>query len=232
MIRLFVLFIFVLCLRGNSLVAQKSAAFHWKIHSGMVFPTGWGRKSNEISFKDVAKPGVALLSGVVYQPQNRLSLGIEVGYQYLADRTAFWNVSSRGRFDANYHAFSLRTEGLIYFSDRAWQPYSGMHVGGYCLRNTLLFDSFLNQTPLDESVSYTTTNWKPGFGFIAGMSYRVSARVRIGLQIDFTIIPRLESQLEPILEQGVVVDYVLKNPHEKQHQMMATLVVWNQWGRH
>ncbi len=184
-----------------------------------------GTGAMEAAVANVASPGVLVGVEGRWMYEKRLSLGAELNYQYNPAKQNFWDVGRRGDVTAHYQTVSLLFRGDYYFSHKEVRPYTGVAFGGFFMFNDLMFASTLPEYIDDESVSYTTTLWKPGFAPEGGVVFKLNRKTFLDLNFKFIFIPNIEPEYETEIINGWPV-VINKNPHANQHhlQLSATLL--------
>ncbi len=203
--------------------AQKGVFIGGKL--GTPIPLNLFAGEDNIGFANVASPGVLVGVEGRWMYEKRLSLGAELNYQYNPAKQNFWDVGRRGDVTAHYQTVSLLFRGDYYFSHKEVRPYTGVAFGGFFMFNDLMFASTLPEYIDDESVSYTTTLWKPGFAPEGGVVFRLNRKIFLDLNFKFIFIPNIEPEYETEIINGWPV-VINKNPHANQHhlQLSATLL--------
>ena len=220
----YLIFLLIILMGTNTATSQKRRGnYFWGVRTGAILPTNLGRSNHEIGFKDVASTGFTggIMGGWHYN--ERLSLSAELNYQFLPKNESFWNVDSKGTFSANYQSTNLLLTGNYYFSNDGWRPFLGTNFGLHLLRNMVDFKSKYIGTDNDQSIHYIATDWRPGFGFNMGTLVDLARNTQLVLETRLILIPFLKEKMEPIMEEGVVVDYFIKNPHGNQNQISFTI---------
>ena len=192
---------------------------------GTAIPLNLFKDKEEIGFADVASTGILLGVEARWMYEKRLSLGAELNYQYNPAKQSFWDVGRKGDVTAHYQTASLLLRGDYYFSHKEIRPYTGVAFGAFFIFNDLTFVSSLPDIIDDESVSYRTNLWKPGFAPEGGIMFRLNKKTFLDLNVKFIFIPNIQDEYETKIIAGWPV-LINKNPHANQHhlQLSATLL--------
>ncbi len=179
---------------------------------GYSIPTNIGNSDKENGFANYADNGwqVSLLGKWFYN--KSLSLGADAGYQYQGQGDK-WNVYNRGEVDASYQTIRLLLNGTYYFNQSDARPYLGVSFGAYYLINSLDFKA---NSITNESITYTSKNWKPGVAPQAGILIEVSKKTLLDIHVQMDLI----AQMQSVYHRDE--DYT-ENPHEKQNQISINI---------
>lgn len=163
----------------------------------VVVPTNIGRESDEIGFKDVASIGFGLKAEAMYMTHKFIGVGLDLGFNTYPYKQQFWqSLNARGDFEATYRDVSMGILGRAFLSEQNIKPYIGASINGVYLLNNLDFQSYLNGTTADRSVSYKYHKFAPGFALEGGIFFETSDKTQISIAVRMNIIPRLDEDIQ------------------------------------
>lgn len=192
---------------------------------GVAVPLALGRATDEISFKDVAAYGfTAIVDGMWMQSQS-IGLGAELGFSNYPYRSQYWSgLNYRGSFDANYKDINAGLTGRVIIGTYDVKPFLGVRFGGHYLRNSLNFLSRFEGSSNDESVDYISNKFHLGYGFSAGIFYKIGDNASLSISAQLNIIPFLkEEMISSVDPYTFVTKEIVMNPHGNQNNISFTI---------
>lgn len=194
-------------------------------HVGFSLPTAIGREKDQISFKDVAKTGFVIFADGMYQMNQQVGVGGEVGfrtYPYNDERT--WsNLTRYGAFEASYTAIDFGLNGRLFLTRTAVRPFLGIHAGGEVAMNKVDFVPNAKYASLAKPTVYESNSLSACFGFMTGAYFKVGRRTLASVQIRLSLVPQLKDEDIVVTNEYQEIQTTKQNPHGNQNNLSVTV---------
>lgn len=222
MVKWYLLIIVLIVSSTNSFSKRKRKPLSFGGSIGLVLPSDLGT-SDELGFNDVASTGFSIEADSRWYYSQRLSLGANISYSFTPQDDQFWNLRNYGTTDNYYRMLQFAICGHYYFSDDELKPYMGVGFGAFLLMNQLIFSSNYYGSDSYESVSYTTSHWKPSFYPEVGFMYELSKNTNFFMNLRFQVIPNMKPTTVEVYDNiGTIIDWIVQNPHGHQNHFVLS----------
>ncbi|MGZ2369068.1 hypothetical protein ACXR6G_04735 [Ancylomarina sp. YFZ004] len=185
------LFVFLGLLFTSSLSAQyynKDERFIVGLNGGVVKPLG--------DFADESQLGTDLSLNAKMLLNQKLAVGLSVGYMNFGQNDEFWAGDSRRKNTVNYQVIPIIFTATYFIKayDLDFRPYASLGFGYFLYRNHI--ESIPTNTFTPIKSEYTVSTNKIGLIPNVGFMYNLSKKLAVDVNLKMTYIPNFEEKLE------------------------------------
>lgn len=192
---------------------------------GFAVPLGLGRKDDELAFNDVAKTGFVINADAMWQMNQAIGLGGEVGYRKYGynDQKTWGSLTRYGAFDASYQAIDFDLTGRVFIGRQSIRPFIGILVGGELIMNNVDFNPSTQYAGSIAATKYKTTNLSVAYGVMTGAYFKAGRRTLLSLQMRLNLVPKVDDGIIQVEQSNGDIQNIHQNQHGNQHNLTITL---------
>lgn len=193
-------------------------------HAGFAVPTSIGRSDDEISFKDVAKTGFVIYGDMMWQMNQAIGLGGEIGYRRYGynDKKTWGNLTRYGTFDATFQTIDFDLTGRVFIGRQSIRPFVGILIGGEVLMNDVDFAPSTQYQGSVPATVYETRNLSVMYGLMAGAYFKAGRRTLLSVQARLNFVPTVDDGTIEITQPNGDLQTIFQNTHGNQTNISVT----------